>query len=190
VGIDSEFVTVIPDPEILSLARRRSPVAFGSKKLPAGFPTWPIRKPLPQKLVPTCAEILAFDALIQNTDRRPVNPNCLFKGDEVAIFDHELTFFTEGVIGWKPPWQISGLDVFRRPDFHIFTGLLKGKQIDFGRLVEAWLTVSDQRLEEYHSALPEEWLQDRKFLNATLAYIAQVRQNIHKAVTEVARILI
>lgn len=39
VRLDADFRATIPDPEIANLARRSSPIAFGSRKLPPGYTT-------------------------------------------------------------------------------------------------------------------------------------------------------
>jgi len=58
----------------------------------------------PGVLVQTAAEVLVFDAIVQNPDRRADNPNCLVRGDEIRIIDHELAFSHGLVIGSVPPW--------------------------------------------------------------------------------------
>lgn len=47
-------------------------------------------------------DIYAFDALVQNTDRRPDNPNLLWKGEQIAAldFDRSLAYLSEA--GSKP----------------------------------------------------------------------------------------
>ncbi len=81
------------------------PIGFGSVKLPPGFVAWMPERPLPKAMRHTAAEIYAFDLLIQNPDRRPGNPNLQSKGDDFAIFDHEMALVTEGVLFWHPPWE-------------------------------------------------------------------------------------
>ena len=110
VRLEPDFVDAIADPEVAAIARKSSPIAFGSKKLPPGYTTWPVGKAIPKDALAVAAEVFAFDALIANADRRIDNPNCLFVGANLAIIDHELAFITEGVIGWKPPWQVGALD--------------------------------------------------------------------------------
>ena len=79
------------------MARRSNPVAFGSKHLPPGYTSWPLGKSIPKDALVTAAEIFAFDVLIVNDDRRPENPNCLFSGSSLAIYDHEAALFTKGI---------------------------------------------------------------------------------------------
>jgi hypothetical protein len=58
---------------------------FGSKKMHPGSSTFPVGKPLRRELLPTAAEILAFDVFVANPDRREKNPNILYNDRELVI---------------------------------------------------------------------------------------------------------
>lgn len=189
VRVDPDFVEVIPDREVAAQARKSSPVAFGSIALPPGFGVWPIGRPLPKAMIQAGAEIIAFDAMIQNPDRRPENPNCLYQGNTWAIFDHDLAFTGSLVIGWHPPWQIGALDWLIRPGGHVLAGLLRGKSVDFARLRGAWDAITDQRLGQYRAALPPEWRDADPFVGRTLSYLATLRDNAQSVLDEVMRVL-
>jgi hypothetical protein len=189
VRVDADFVASIPDPEIVALASRSSAVLYGSKRLPPGYTSLPVGKQVPKDAIPVAAEIFAFDALIANPDRRPDNPNCLFQGSNLAIFDHELAFLTEGVIGWRPPWEVGSLEGLRRPQSHLFFDQLCGKALNFDRFRGAWATVTDLRLEAYRNALPMEWnAADQTAVNAT-RYVTAIRDNLPGAMLEIVRVL-
>lgn len=191
VEFDAEFVELIKhrDEALAERAGRSVPVAFGSSKLPPGFTLLPRDKGIPQTLRAQAAEIFAFDALIQNPDRRPENPNCLLDGRSFAIFDHELAFITTGLIGWRPPWQPGALDGMTGPNRHVFHAALQGYTPDFNRLMGAWRALSDARLQEYRQALPPVWQGDGRVIDETLGYLASVRDNIEPALAEVARVM-
>lgn len=191
VEFDNDLADWLPayEVELASRIRASARVAFGSTKLPPGFSILPKDKNIPQQLRMQAAEIFAFDALIQNPDRRPVNPNCQTDGKNFAIFDHELAFVIRGIIGWKPPWQPGGLDMIKGSTRHIFFADLKGRSLDFSRLEGAWRTISNTRLSEYRAALPAAWSADEGVADEALGYIVQVRNNIVPALAEVARVL-
>lgn len=110
VDLEQGFHSVITTPDVSNLARSSVGLNFGSGKLPPGYSIWAREKPIPMLLRPLAAEIFAFDTLIQNPDRRQVNPNLLTNGDEMYRCDHEQAFsFLAGVIGAKPPWAGQGL---------------------------------------------------------------------------------
>ena len=109
VVLDGGFADHIPDPAIRERAKGLPIPAFGSRKLPPGFSTIVADRAVPGALLQTAAEIFAFDTFIVNPDRTAANPNCLTNGREFAIYDHELALFTEGLIGWRPPWEAGGV---------------------------------------------------------------------------------
>jgi hypothetical protein len=191
VTLEPEFIAGLPDATVAAMARRSNPVAFGSKHLPPGYTSWPVGKAIPKDAIATAAEIFAFDALIGNDDRRPVNPNCLFIGASLAILDHEMAFpDTEMIIGgWQPPWRIGSLESFKQTRRHLFSEQLSGKAVNFDRFAGAWLAVTDERLAAYRAALPDEWNSAGQHADQALLYIGQVRDNIEAALQEVRRVI-
>jgi HipA-like kinase len=159
---------------------------FGSKKLPPQFATIPIDRLLRINMRQAAAEIFAFDAMIQNPDRRRQNPNCLACGDELMIYDHELGFsIGSSVIGWKPPWEHDSLKFLRD---HVFFKQLSGLPFDFNRLIGAWEGIDSSRIKSYFTALPDEWqpaggraIEIRDYLLQLKQYIPKVIETIGKA---------
>lgn len=135
IRVSDFFIDTVLDPEAAALLRQSLRVGFGSSKLPDGYSLWPYSNSLPKRMLTQSAEIFAFDALIQNADRRPDNPNMQVKGEQFAIYDHELAFFWEGVLFWKPPWQPGGLDNVAQPDRHVFLRPLRAKLLIFQGLL-------------------------------------------------------
>jgi hypothetical protein len=189
VRLDQKFIDTWPDAEVRGLAKKSAAVGFGSKKLPNGFVTWPMDKAVPPHLRATAAEILAFDILTLNDDRRPSNPNCLCDGNEFAIFDHELNFLIDGVIGRKPPWEPGSLEYFCRPRAHLFSDSLRGREFSLDRIAGAWEGTTDARLTEFQGALPTEWSADNATAEKILGYIKKVRDNVQPALAEISRVL-
>lgn len=192
VEFDDEFVRLIPlhAGPVATRISDSCRTAFALAKLPPGFVTIAPERPIPVDLRGAAADILAFDALIVNADRRPTNPNCLTNGRALAIFDHELSFMNDGILFWKPPWEPGSLDLMRRDvSQHVFLGELRGTKPDFQRLQGAWLAVTDQRLSEYRLALPEAWGEAAGTVDRVLGYIAEVRDHVGAALAEVSRVL-
>ena len=190
VVLEPEFIAGLPDETVAAMARRSNPLAFGSKHLPPGYTSWPVGKAIPKDAIATAAEIFAFDALVVNEDRRTINPNCLFSGASLAIYDHEMAFpSTEGIIGWQPPWVIGSLVSLKQTQRHLFSEQLCGKPVNFDRLAGAWLAVTDERLAAYRAALPDAWNSASQHADQALLYIGQVRDNIEAALQEVRRVI-
>lgn len=189
VNFDADFIDGVVNFGAAARMRASSPVAFGSATLPPGFSVVLAGKPIPARVRQQAVEIFAFDCLVQNPDRRPNNPNLLFDGNQFAIFDHELTFMTTGIIGWKPPWEAGALQAINA-DRHVLFAELKGRQYDLSRLEGAWRTISTSRIAAYREALPAEWNDASGVADEALGFIAQVRDNIEPAIAETVRALL
>lgn len=179
VSIDPDFRSDL----LRTLPGRREPrsdlLGFGLKHISPGYSLVMHGKPLRDGLIQTAAEILAFDVLVQNSDRIPRNPNCLTNGNRLVIIDHELAFSAGLVIGWRPPWEAGGLDYIGQPlSEHLFYRCLKGQPIDFLRLIGAAEAISDQRVLEYRCALPEQWTEPESAESQMIEQFITMRSNL------------
>jgi hypothetical protein len=184
-----EWVHTVPDQTRRALMLESSPIAFGSKLVQPQFAVWGQGQRISDAMMPTAAAILAFDGFTQNPDRRAENPNCLVRGDEVRIFDHEFAFSHGIVLAWKPPWVLGGLSELERPGAHIFRGGLRRREIDFGVIRMAWAALSDQQIADYARALPPEWANLDPAVESALTLIRQLRDNIDACLAELKRVL-
>ena len=164
-------------------------VAFGSRHITGGYAVWHQEMQIDEAMLSAAAAIFTFDALIQNVDRRTDNPNCLVKGSQVRIFDHELAFTHGVVIGWKPPWALGGLKPLETPGFHIFRAGLVGREIDFGPIRASWVGLSDARIAEYVRVLPSEWTGVAAAVERAVTLIRDTRDRIDACLAEVKRVL-
>lgn len=188
VAIPDGF-TAGPDyPEVNQLVSKSSKFAFGSTALPGGYtiyaPTQPLRGPVVQRAV----HIFVFDTLIANTDRAPGNPNCLVKGENAIIIDHDLAFILDALF-WKEPWKLGGGDELAAPEKHIFWTLAKNHDFDFVELKDRLLAITDNRLSEYVSALPDDWHSGNNSAQRIVEYIKNLRDNADSAFSEIQRVL-
>lgn len=143
-------------------------------------------------MLPMAAGIFVFDGIIQNPDRRSVNPNCLVRGDELRIFDHELAFSHDlPRIGqpWTRPWVLGGLKSLETNGNHIFRAGLKGRSIDFGSIRAAWQGLSDAHIADYEGELPAEWTDVARAAASAAKLIRDARDNIDAVLQEVKRVL-
>lgn len=192
VSVSPDFLASVAmsDSEAGAALAAAIPVGFGSAKLPPGFTAWMPLRSLPKAMRQAATEIYAFDLLIQNPDRRPENPNLQFKGNDFAIFDHEMALVTEGILFWKPPWQAGALT--GAPGKHVLFDALRGSRPDLDRLIGAWETVDDARLAAYRAALPPEWtsgLQAAHTADTAIGFLSDLRQHIRPAIQEITRTL-
>lgn len=189
VNVSDAFIDTVTDRDAATLLRHSLRIGFGSSKLPDGYSLWPHGHRLSKGMLVKAAEIFAFDALIQNADRRPDNPNMQVKGEQFAIFDHELAFVWEGVLFWKPPWQPGGLDNVAQPGRHILFTAVKGQSVDFSRFIGAWEAISDERVAKYRAALPAEWASASSTSEKVLGFVRELRENIRPAMIEIQKAL-
>ncbi len=186
--IDQEWIESLPQGRERKLVASSSFMGFGSTYVGPGFSAWMVGEPIRQNLKQYALEIFAFDCFIANPDRRCVNPNCLVKGDEIRIIDHDLAFFHKGAIGWKTPWQPGSLSYMATNGNHIFFDGLKGTQLNLDPIRQAWSAIDDERLRVYRGAVPQAW-NSAEAINDALDLIKGVRENIASALTEVRRVL-
>jgi hypothetical protein len=168
----SHFGLTVPEPALVTLDQELAgPIAsfnqakakiingsiglnFGSRVV-IGFSTWPIDRKIPAVIWQTAVNIFAFDALVQNPDRRFGNPNLFINGDNVFIFDHEIAFsFLMDIFPSPSPWLVD-----RQPYLtnHVFYRQLKSQNIDLTDFTLRLSGLSDAVLGEVFADVPSEW---------------------------------
>jgi hypothetical protein len=189
VEIPPNWGDIVPDAPLRARIAASSPIAFGSTLITGGYSAWTADTKIKEAMFDTAAAIFAFDAIIQNPDRRTINPNCLVRGEEIRIIDHELAFAHRVVLGWQPPWVPGGLNWLERKGSHIFLADLKRSGVDFAPVRQRWNTIADDRLSEYRASIPTEWAHVAADFDSALALIRDARNNIDACITEIRRVL-
>lgn len=155
VVIDESFYAGISDTKLADRFRTSAGTNFGCRNLGPAYVSWPQLRSIPATLQQDAADIFAFDILIQNPDRRQEKPNLLRKGDELAIFDHEMAFsFLYALVPDEHPWEGKSMGFAKD---HVFYGGLKGKAVSWDRMQGALEAIDSTRLAMYTDALPPEW---------------------------------
>jgi hypothetical protein len=110
VDVPVGFEAIIAGKDLAAMVKGSPGLNFGSVHLGAGFTTWPPgRNPVGAQR-DQAADIFAFDTLIQNADRRAVNPNLWARSDRLGVYDHEqaFSFLSVPIIGGAPkPWAAA-----------------------------------------------------------------------------------
>lgn len=189
VEIPPAFIATMRDDERRAMFQASVPIAFGSTFVTRQFGTWTTGHRISEALLPTAAAIFAFDAIIQNPDRRVGNANCVVRGDECRIFDHELCFAHDKILFWKPPWVLGGLNSLTTPGHHIFRAGLLGRDVDWLVIASKWQGLSDVRLSAYETAIPMEWATAMPKVAAAVSLIRDARDNIDGCMNEIRRVL-
>jgi hypothetical protein len=137
-----------------NIVRESAGLNFGTQLL-IGFSTWPVDKQIPEAMRQAAINVFAFDALLQNPDRRHANPNLLTSGDTIMVFDHEVAFsFLLDLFPSSRPWDLS--DQAYLSD-HVFYRQLKSQRIDLTRFTAKLNQLSNEILEEIFADIPPEW---------------------------------
>ncbi|MFG1421725.1 HipA family kinase [Roseixanthobacter liquoris] len=187
--VSPAWANTIPDVARRAKILASSPVAFGSRLAVGQFAAWNSGNKISDTMRPTAASIFVFDAAVQNFDRRTNNPNCLVRGDELIIFDHELAFSHRlPLFGWVPPWRLGGLASFEHGG-HIFWRGLKGSNVDLSPVGAAWAGLSDGQIADYEAAVPAEWGNAASAVSVAAKLIQDARDNIDGVLAEVRRVL-
>lgn len=143
---------------ILDGVRNSVGLNFGSKLL-VGVATWPVDRVIPESMHQVAMNVFAFDALIQNPDRRFDNPNLLVSGDDVYVYDHESAFsFLLAIAPSRTPWTLD--DEFYL-DRHVFFRGLKGQPhdtMDITDFISRLKSLTDDTLRRITSDIPERWM--------------------------------
>lgn len=190
VEIPPELADVAPDRRDVTRIRTSSGIAYGSARLPSRFSTWSSEWQVSDGALPVVLLAFAFDAVAENPDRRPENPNCLVYGDEVVLIDHELSF-PSGIVASKSPWEVGGLQHLKDGAEHIFRRELirKSQNLDFDVLRDQWTELDEGYIAECHSALPQEWEEGRAIAEQAIMQVRHAKENIDGLIDELRRIL-
>ena len=156
VDVTETFVETVPIDSVRIRLRESLGTNFGSRFLTGGYSVWPRSKPLSAALrIPAC-EILGFDVLIQNLDRRPEKPNVLWKENEIIVLDHELAFPFPFQIDCGEPWNDQFIPGIRN---HLFFEEIRRGPFEIGRFQGALEAITDNDFESLFNLIPHEWIQ-------------------------------
>lgn len=158
---------------------------FGTKHL-TGVSTWPVDKAIPEEHFVTATEIFAFDALLQNPDRRYDNPNLFSRGDALLIFDHEAAFsFLLAVLPSGRPWEVDNERYLLN---HVFYRRLKSKHIELEEFIANLVNLSDSVLEGFVAELPSEW-DNQDNVQMIVQHLGTLRQHGPEFADSIRRVL-
>jgi hypothetical protein len=157
---------------------------FGTRVL-TGVSTWPVDKSLPAAMLQTATNIFAFDALVQNPDRRYSNPNLFAKGDSLISFDHEMAFSFLLALFPLAPWSLDAQQYLLE---HVFFRTLKSKAIDLTSFTTSLVGLTEGVLTEYSADVPGEWNDDT--LPKIKLHLCAIRDHVAEFAEAVRRFLV
>lgn len=157
VRIVPAFADTIADPVLAAQARCSLGTVYGSRFLGPGYTQWPTDRALPVDLRDAAAELVAFDVLIHNFDRRRGNPNLFAGRDSIVAFDHGDAFaFLLPILVPGPEPAVDPLVALR--DLHVFGrsfGPRSGMSLE--RFREAIDNLTESFFEHMKQVAPGAW---------------------------------
>lgn len=129
---------------------------FGSMYWPGPLTQWTPNVLIPQELRAVALELVAFDVLIHNPDRRVENPNVLVSRQSLLAFDHGDAFsFLLPLLGSAIDPAVSpALDILEQ---HVFARGLGQKIPSLDRFRAAVAAITDEDLDAIDRATPASW---------------------------------
>ncbi|MBI3853944.1 MAG: hypothetical protein HY298_27270 [Verrucomicrobia bacterium] len=180
VDVPVGFEMIIAEKELAVMVKGSAGLNFGSVHLGAGFTTWPPGREPYGAQRDQAADVFVFDTLIQNADRRAVNPNLWARSDRLGIYDHELAFrfLAVPIIGGAPkPWAVANHGkAFGFLDHHIFYRSLRGGRLDLGPFKEALGAMTDEQIQTYADSIPAAWRNQSDFCDRIMEYLREARE--------------
>ena len=186
--ISTEFAESISVPHISSVMKASIGLNFGSALVTGGSSTWPVDKPLTLLLEEKASEIVAFDAMIQNPDRRTDKPNVLSKSQEIYIIDHEMAFSFLHTIGsaHPQPYTPEAFSWFLRR--HLFYGYFRGKDLKLDRFIAAIRLTSEDDIAQIFDTIPNAWKNDAT--PKIRAHLLKILKEPSKFIDSVRRVIV
>lgn len=139
----------------------------------------------PPQLRQVAAEILAFDVLIDNADRRQEKPNILYKGDELLVIDHETTFAFTRLLGPAPgEWNADRLQFIYN---HPFYPGLRRQPLDLGRFSSSLGRITDEDIEAICAIVPADF--GTEHLERITEHLASARDQVGPMIDSIRRVM-
>jgi hypothetical protein len=143
------------NPELCDRLTRSVGLNFGTRYLP-GLTTWPPDRRVPMNIAQPAAELIAFDGLIDNPDRRRDKPNVLVASDRVVAIDHELAFAFLRLIAQPPTWLERLLFLREHPFYAGLRGHMPSLEAFKARLAN----LEESEIDEISGSVPREFPRD------------------------------
>jgi hypothetical protein len=187
IGLDDELANLVAaqEPDKAELVRRSIGMNFGTKLL-SSLVIWPVDRNPSASQLEAAAEVFAFDALIQNPDRRFSNPNVGTVGERVFIFDHELAFsFRRDIFRDNEPWKVSRLRFW--PE-HVFFNVLRRRALPIEGFMERLAAFPTNMIDQIGEQIPTAWGRDlihtiKDHLSLVSANAEEFREELLRSLT-------
>ncbi len=185
IQVEQDFADVVNERLRQQTSPRRigAGLNFGSRVINP-MATWFVDRVIPEAMFRDATNIFAFDALIQNLDRRVENPNLFTQGDSIYVYDHEETSFSF-LVALRPsaePWNLEREAYLER---HVFYSRLRAKELDLRDFEQELKALTREVLTAIREELPPEWVHED--LKRIEDHLMEVKKNAEKFVEQIRR---
>lgn len=156
VLVAPELAATAEVPALRSALKAAVRPVFGSGLVVGAVPVQP-DETLPVEVRAAAAELLAFDVLIHNSDRRASNPNTFQRRGQVIAFDHGDAFaFLLPLLGGSDPVKSALLDEVVRG--HVFARSFGPRSgVSLNRIRDAIADLDDEFFDALEQVTPRAW---------------------------------
>jgi hypothetical protein len=193
VDVPVGFEAIVADPAVAATIKGSPGPNFGSVHLGTSFTLWPNERTPIGPMRDKAAAVFAFDALVQNPDRRAINPNLWARSDTIGVFDHEqaFAFLYTTILGDPPrPWIAADQALgFRFLEQHVFYPALRGGVVDLDGFEERLGGLTKGRIARYFEAVPKEWRSGDNLCDNIAVYLGAARRERTKLIAFLKHIL-
>jgi len=193
VDVPVGFEAIVSDPTVAAAVKASPGPNFGSVHLGPSFTLWPSERTPIGPARDQASMVFAFDALVQNPDRRAINPNLWARSDTIGVFDHEqaFAFLYTTILGDPPrPWIVADQALgFRFLEQHVFYPALRGGVVDLDGFEERLGKLTKSRIAGYFKAVPKEWRSGHDLCEKIAAYLGGARKERTKLIAFLKHIL-
>ena len=184
IEITPDFAEIVADvqPQLAAPLQAGVGLNFGSRIINPTT-TWLVGRTIPEAMMASAVKIFAFDALIQNPDRRADNPNLFTQGDNIYVYDHELSFsFLLALAASPQPWNLEDHNYLQH---HVFYGRLKSRELDLTDFRDRLNSLTEIVLTRIKAEIPKEWIHGN--WDRIEAHLNELRPHADEFVEQVRR---
>jgi hypothetical protein len=193
VDVPVGFAAVVSDSPSAAAVKASPGPNFGSLHLGTSFTGWPNDRTPIGPARDQAAAIFAFDALVQNVDRRATNPNLWARSNTIGVFDHEqaFAFLYLTILGDPPrPWVVADqAQGFRFLEKHVFYPALRGGVVDLDGFEERLGQLTKPKIAGYVKVVPKEWRQGHDLCEKIADYLGEARRERTKLIAFLKHLL-
>jgi hypothetical protein len=184
IEVTTDFAEIVAEvqPQLAATLRAAVGLNFGSRVINP-MTTWLVGRSIPEAMIADAVKVFAFDALIQNPDRRADNPNLFTQGDDIYAYDHEMSFsFLFALAVSHQSWNLEDQNYLKQ---HVFHSRLKSRELDFTNFRDRLNALTEIVLARIKAEVPKEWTHEN--LERIEAHLNEIREHTDEFVEQVRR---